>query len=128
MEDDGFREPVVHQLRHPCPREPILLATPPQRAPPEVGDMVPEHIQCLSSVGLSLLEEVSPSIRKVAILWNGEDRAMVQRYQLSAASAGSFAAELFALFSQNASDAPQDREDAANEPAAGVREARYRPR
>ena len=117
MEDDGFREPVVHQLRHPCPREPILLATPPQRAPPEVGDMVPEHIQCLSSVGLSLLEEVSPSIRKVAILWNGEDRAMVQRYQLSAASAGSFA-----------SDAPQDREDAANEPAAGVREARYRPR
>jgi putative ABC transport system substrate-binding protein len=38
---------------------------------------------------LSLLKEVSPSIRKVAMIWNGEDRAMGQRYQLSAASAGS---------------------------------------
>src|SRR6516164_1706292 len=38
---------------------------------------------------LSLLKEVSPSIRKVAMLWNGEDRAMGQRYQLSAASASS---------------------------------------
>jgi len=31
---------------------------------------------------LSLLKEVSPSIRKVAILWNGEDRTMGQRYRL----------------------------------------------
>jgi len=38
---------------------------------------------------LSLLKEMSPSIRKVAMLWNGEDRAMGQRYQLSAASASS---------------------------------------
>ena len=38
---------------------------------------------------LSLLKEVSPSIRKVAMIWNGEDRAMGQRYQLSAASASS---------------------------------------
>jgi putative ABC transport system substrate-binding protein len=38
---------------------------------------------------LSLLKEVSPSIRKVAMLWNGDDSAMVQRYQLSAASASS---------------------------------------
>jgi putative ABC transport system substrate-binding protein len=38
---------------------------------------------------LSLLKEMSPSIRKVAMLWNGADRAMVQRYQLSAASASS---------------------------------------
>ena len=42
MKDDWFREPVVYQLRHPCPRAPIPLATPPQRAPPEVGDMMPE--------------------------------------------------------------------------------------
>jgi len=47
MEDDRFREPVVHQLRHPFPRHPILLAAPPQRAPPEVSDMVPEHVQCV---------------------------------------------------------------------------------
>jgi putative ABC transport system substrate-binding protein len=38
---------------------------------------------------LSLLEEVSPSISKVAMLWNGADRAMGQRYQLSAGSASS---------------------------------------
>jgi putative ABC transport system substrate-binding protein len=38
---------------------------------------------------LSLLKEMSPSIRKVAMLWNGADRAMGQRYQLSAASASS---------------------------------------
>src|SRR5215471_15053922 len=36
MEDNRFREPVVHQLRHPFPRHPILLAASPQRAPPEV--------------------------------------------------------------------------------------------
>jgi putative tryptophan/tyrosine transport system substrate-binding protein len=36
---------------------------------------------------LSLLKEMSPSIRKVAMLWNGADRAMGQRYQLSATSA-----------------------------------------
>jgi hypothetical protein len=50
MEDDRFRKPGVHQLRHPCPRDPILLAATPQRAPPEIGDMVPEHVQC-ESVG-----------------------------------------------------------------------------
>src|SRR6516162_2842441 len=38
--------PVVHQLRHPFPRHPILLAASPQRAPSKVGDMVPEHVQC----------------------------------------------------------------------------------
>src|SRR4029453_1710910 len=26
MEDDRFWEPAIHQLRHPCPRDPILLA------------------------------------------------------------------------------------------------------
>ena len=47
MEDDRFRKPVIHQLRHPLPSHPILLATSPQRASPEVGDVVPEHMQCM---------------------------------------------------------------------------------
>src|SRR5262249_2872693 len=46
MEDARFREPVVRQLRHPCPRKPSLLAATPQRAPPEVSDMVSEDVQC----------------------------------------------------------------------------------
>src|ERR1700752_776192 len=47
MEDDRFRKPVVHQLRPPFPCHPVLLPTMPQRAPPEVGDMVQEYMQCL---------------------------------------------------------------------------------
>ena len=50
MKDRRFRKPVVRQLGHPCPRDPILLAATPQRAPPEVGDVVPERVQC-SGVG-----------------------------------------------------------------------------
>src|SRR6266516_694570 len=46
VEDDRSRKPVVRQLRHPCPCDPILLAAKPQRAPPEVDNMVPEHVQC----------------------------------------------------------------------------------
>jgi putative ABC transport system substrate-binding protein len=36
---------------------------------------------------LAILKEVSPSIRRVAMLWNREDLAMGQRYEFSAASA-----------------------------------------
>jgi len=36
---------------------------------------------------LAILKEAMPSIRRVAMLWNREDRAMSQRYDLSAASA-----------------------------------------
>src|SRR5262249_51053675 len=39
MEDDRFREPGVHQLRHLCPRDPILLASTRQRMPPKVSDV-----------------------------------------------------------------------------------------
>ena len=59
MEDDRFREPVVYQLRHPVPRHPILLAAPPQRAPPEVGDMVPEHMQCMGIGRHCMIVEVA---------------------------------------------------------------------
>jgi putative ABC transport system substrate-binding protein len=40
---------------------------------------------------LAILKEALPSIRRVAMLWNDEDRAMGQRYELSAASAGTLA-------------------------------------
>src|SRR5262249_1309169 len=46
MENDRFREKVFRQLRHPCPRDPILLTASPQRAPPEVSHMLPEHAEC----------------------------------------------------------------------------------
>jgi putative ABC transport system substrate-binding protein len=36
---------------------------------------------------LAILKEALPSIRRVAMLWNREDRAMGQRYELSSASA-----------------------------------------
>jgi len=39
VKDDRLREPGVHQLRHPFPRDPILLAAISQDAPPEDGDM-----------------------------------------------------------------------------------------
>src|ERR1700693_2041399 len=48
VKDDRFREPGVHELRDPLPGAPILLAATPQGAPPEVGDMVPERVQCLT--------------------------------------------------------------------------------
>src|SRR5262245_53746507 len=46
MKDDRFREPGLRPLRHPYPRDAILVAATPQRALPEVDDMVPEHGQC----------------------------------------------------------------------------------
>src|SRR6185503_21204483 len=46
MKDGRFRKPVVCQLGHPCPRDPVLLAATSQRAPPEVGDVMPERDQC----------------------------------------------------------------------------------
>src|ERR1700758_5628923 len=46
MQDGRFREPGVCELRHPCPRDSILLAATPQRAPPKVDNVVPEHVKC----------------------------------------------------------------------------------
>src|ERR1700747_2732828 len=46
LQDGGFREPGVGELRHPCPRDPILLTATPQRAPPKVDNVVPEHVKC----------------------------------------------------------------------------------
>src|SRR6266516_1135056 len=59
VEDDRFRKPVVRQLRHPCPCDPILLAAKPPRAPPEVDHMVPEHVQCPRIGGHCVMVEVA---------------------------------------------------------------------
>src|ERR1700732_2734233 len=59
LEDNRFWKPGVHQLRHPFPRHPILLAATPQRASPEVGDMVPEHMQCMSIGWHCMIVEVA---------------------------------------------------------------------
>jgi putative tryptophan/tyrosine transport system substrate-binding protein len=48
-----------------------------------LGELAPKR--------LAILKEALPSIRRVAMLWNDGDRAMSQRYELSAASAGTLA-------------------------------------
>jgi len=40
MKDSGCGQPGIGDLRHPSLRQPIFLAAPPKRAPPEDGDMV----------------------------------------------------------------------------------------
>ena len=42
MKDPRLGKPVIDQLRHAIPCEPVFLAAPPERASPEVGHMVPE--------------------------------------------------------------------------------------
>ena len=59
MEDDRFREPGVHQLRHLCPRDPIPLASTPQRVPPKVSDVMPEHRQCAAVSRYCMVVEVA---------------------------------------------------------------------
>src|SRR5579863_2124916 len=46
MKDTGLRNKVVCQLFDPVPGGPILLAASLQRAPPKVGDVVPERLEC----------------------------------------------------------------------------------
>ncbi len=43
MEDARFREAVIDQPLDPFHRRPIFLAPPPQRAPPQMGDMEVER-------------------------------------------------------------------------------------
>src|SRR5947209_6073776 len=59
MENMRFWKPVIHQLCHPHPRDPILLATPPQRSSPEVGDVMQEHLQCSTVGGHRVVIEVA---------------------------------------------------------------------
>jgi len=46
MKDTGLRKKVVSQLFDPAPGHPILLAPTSQRAAPEIGDAMPECVQC----------------------------------------------------------------------------------
>src|SRR5262249_53680978 len=43
MKDARRGKPVVDQLRHTLPCEPVFLAAPPERSSPEVGYTVPER-------------------------------------------------------------------------------------
>src|SRR6478672_751313 len=62
MKDIRFRKPVVRQLGHPCPRKPILLAAASQRAPPQVGDVVPERVSGHSVVVEVALDDTAPPL------------------------------------------------------------------
>ena|SRR6516165_10661757 len=46
MKDAGLGNKIVCQLFDPAPGDPILLAASLQRAPPKVGDVVPERLEC----------------------------------------------------------------------------------
>src|SRR5271168_867137 len=46
MKDARSREPVVRQFLHPLNRHPVPLAASPERASPEVADVVAEGLQC----------------------------------------------------------------------------------
>src|SRR4029079_4042330 len=59
MENMRFWKPVIHQLCHPRPRDPILLATTPQRSSPEVDDVMQEHLQCSTIGGHRVVIEVA---------------------------------------------------------------------
>src|SRR6516225_1341782 len=43
MKDARLGKPVIDQLRHAIPCEPVFLTAPSKRASPEVGHMVPER-------------------------------------------------------------------------------------
>src|ERR1700745_4063945 len=59
MKNDRLRKPGVHQLHYPCPRHTILLTATPQRAPPEIGDVMPEHLECPTIGGHCVVVEVA---------------------------------------------------------------------
>ena len=46
MKDAGLGEKVICQLFDPVPGDPIFLAASPERAPPKVGNVVPERVEC----------------------------------------------------------------------------------
>jgi hypothetical protein len=47
----GFGSQAFTSCVHLCPRDPIPLASTPQRVPPKVSDVMPEHRQCAAVIG-----------------------------------------------------------------------------
>jgi hypothetical protein len=72
MKDLGLRENVIGQLRHPIPREAILLAAAPQRAQPEALDMVTEGAECRKVGRHGMVGKVTPKdLRQSTALFGG---------------------------------------------------------
>jgi hypothetical protein len=46
MKDSGLGKKIICQLFDPVPGDPIFLGASPERAPPKVGNVVPERIEC----------------------------------------------------------------------------------
>src|SRR3954451_231179 len=59
VKDLGSGEIVVGQLLDPLPGRVVLLAAVPKRAPPEVGDLVPEGRECPDVGGHRMVGEVA---------------------------------------------------------------------
>src|SRR3954447_14575081 len=59
VKDLGSGEIVVGQLLDPVPGRVVLLAAVPERAPPEVDDMIPEGRQCPAVGGHGMVGEVA---------------------------------------------------------------------
>jgi hypothetical protein len=85
MEDNRFWKPGIHQLRHPFPRHPILLAATPQRASPEVGHMMPEHIQCPTVGRHCVIIEVAADNPPQPFPWLGIGWCLRRRISLASA-------------------------------------------
>jgi predicted ATPase len=62
MKDTRCGEPAVGQFRHPIPGEAVLLAAPPQRSTPEVGQVM--HLLSLPASELYPLPDLSPQRKK----------------------------------------------------------------
>src|SRR5438128_1131483 len=80
MKNAGCRQPVCSDRRNPWPRQAVLLTTPPKRASPEVGDVVPEGPQCPSIRGHRVVREVARdhSLQPLTLFGNGIVHACTQ--------------------------------------------------
>src|SRR6516165_4780277 len=72
MKDARNGKPVVGQLRHPIPREAVLLATTPERSTPEVGHVMPERRERPTICGYRIVSEVACNDlpQPVTLIWD----------------------------------------------------------
>ena len=59
MKDTRRGKPAVGQFRHPIPREAVLLAAPPERSTPEVGQVMPERRKRPTICGYRIIGEMA---------------------------------------------------------------------